>query len=299
MRSKLGFRNDKKIIFLFLLPALLLLTIFIVLPFFMAFILSFTNQRLIPAPVPTKFIGFLNYKILLRDELFKKGLLNTFYFAIIVVPLQSAFALGLAILVNNKLKGINFFRTVYFIPTVTVMVVVAVIWSFLYHPEGLINAFFSVITFGKWHSIDFLNNERWAFPAIMFMSIWQGVGFQMLIFLAGLQDIPKVLYEAATIDGANKWKQFIYITFPQLKNTTTFVIISTTILALRIFDQVKIMTNGGPRGATYTIILHLYNTGFKKLNVGYASAITVLFFLIVLVISIIQRAFLGETREVN
>ena len=120
----------------------------------------------------------------------------------------------------------------------------------------------------------------------------------MLIFLAGLQDIPKVLYEAATIDGADGWKQFLHITLPQLKNTTTFVIISTTILALRLFDQVKIMTNGGPRGATYTIILHLYNVGFRKLNVGYASSITVIFFLIVLVISLIQRALLGETREV-
>ncbi len=299
MKKHLNFRSDKRAILLFLFPAIILLLFFIIIPFIMAFLLSFTNQRLIPAPVPTRFIGILNYKMLLKDELFRKGLLNTFYFALIVVPLQSAFALGLALLVNKRLKGVNFFRTIYFIPTVTVMVVVAVIWSFLYHPEGLINAFLSVITFGKWRPIDFLNNPHWAFPAIMFMSIWQGVGFQMLIFLAGLQDIPKILYEAATIDGASGWKQFIYITLPQLKNTTTFVIISTTILALRLFDQVKIMTNGGPRGVTYTIILHLYNMGFKRLNVGYASAITVVFFLIVLLISVIQRALLGETREVG
>ena len=298
MKMRKSLRNDKKVIFLFLLPAIILLIVFIVIPFIMAFGLSFTNQRLIPGPIPTKYVGFRNYIRLFNDNLFRRGILNTFYFALIVVPLQSAFALGLALLVNRQLKGVNFFRTIYFIPTVTVMVVVAVIWSFLYHPQGLINAFLHIVTFGAWKPIDFLNNEKWAFPAIMFMSIWQGVGFQMLIFLAGLQDIPKVLYEAATIDGADGWKQFLHITLPQLKNTTTFVIISTTILALRLFDQVKIMTNGGPRGATYTIILHLYNVGFRKLNVGYASSITVIFFLIVLVISLIQRALLGETREV-
>jgi multiple sugar transport system permease protein len=132
----------------------------------------------------------------------------------------------------------------------------------------------------------------------MLMSIWQGAGFQMLIFLAGLQEIPEILYEAATIDGANKWRKFWNITLPQLRNTTTFVLISTTILALRLFDQIKIMTNGGPNDSTYTVILHLYNSGFSKQRVGYASAITVVFFLIVLAISIVQRLILREEREV-
>jgi len=263
----------------------------------MSFGLSFTNQRLI-SKLPTRFIGIDNYKRLFTDKVFLQGLSNNFFFAIIVVPLQTALALGMAILVNKKLKGIKLFRAVYFMPTVTTMVVVAVIWSFMYNPEGLINSFFNTITFGNWTTIDFLNDPGWAFPAIMLLSIWQGAGFQMLIFLAGLQEIPFSLYEAATIDGAGAWKKFTNITLPQLKNTTSFVLISTTIFALRLFDQVQILTNGGPRNATTTVILHLYNTGFRKQKLGYASAMTVIFFLIVLGISIFKRLLLKEEREV-
>jgi multiple sugar transport system permease protein len=219
-------------------------------------------------------------------------------FALIVVPVQTILALGMALIVNKNLKGVKIFRTAYFMPTVTTMVVVSVVWSFMYNPQGIINSFMQAITLGKWETIDFLKNSSWAFPAIMLMSIWQGAGFQMLIFLAGLQEIPKMLYEASTIDGANKLKQFFYITLPQLKNTTTFVLISTTILSLRLFDQIKMMTNGGPNNSTYTVILHLYNSGFTKQKVGYASAMTVVFFVIVLIISIIQRLLLREQREV-
>lgn len=281
----------------FLLPASILLFVFLIIPFFFAFYLSFTNTRLI-SPIPPRFVGFSNYVRMLGDDLFGKALLNNFYFVAIVVPLQTIFALFLAILVNQKIKGSTTFRTIYFLPTVTTMVVVAVIWTFLYHPEGTINAILSFITFGNWEPIDLLNTERIAFPAIMLLSIWQGVGFQMLIFLAGLQEIPESLYEAATIDGANKWKQFIYITLPQLKNTSIFVIISTTILAFKLFDQVYIMTSGGPNYSTYTVMLHIYNQGFRMQNVGYASSLTVIFFLIILGVSLIQRILLREEREV-
>ncbi|OAA30730.1 ABC transporter permease [Kosmotoga arenicorallina S304] len=287
-----------KYAFIFLLPGLVLLITFIIIPFLSAFYLSFTNQRLI-SRLPTRFIGLDNYKKILGDDLFWKGLLNIFKFVIIVVPVQTAFALGLALLVNKRIKFTKIFRTVYFMPTVTTMVVVAVIWTFLYNPEGLINLFLQKISFGSWQTVDFIKNENWAFPAIMFMSIWQGVGFQMLIFLAGLQEIPISLYEAATIDGANNWQKFMKITLPQLKNTTAFVIISTTILAFRLFDQVKVMTDGGPNGATYTVVLHIYNMGFKRQYIGYASALTVVFFLLVLAISIIQRFLLKEEREVS
>lgn len=273
--------------------------LFMIIPFFMAFGLSFTNQRLIPGPRGTQFIGLYNYSKLFSDRLFWTGLKNNFIFVLIVVPLQTAFALGLALLVNMKLKLSKFFRTMYFVPTVTTMIVVSVIWSFLYHPEGLINGFLSFVSGGSLESIDFLRETRWAFPSIMFMSIWQGVGFQMLIFLAGLQEIPESLYEAAEIDGANSFKRFLYITLPQLKNTTIFVIISTTILAFRLFTQVFVMTNGGPRNSTYTVMLHIYNMAFKRLNIGYGSALTVIFFSIILIISLIQKFVLGEEREVG
>ncbi len=288
-----GFRHA----LIFLIPGLALLITFMIVPFVSAFIVSFTNTRLI-ARVPARFIGFDNYVRMFRDDVFGKSLLNIFYFVAVVVPIQTMFALALAVLVNQRIKGTTFFRTAYFLPTVTVMVVVSVIWSFLYHPEGLINGFMQTITFGRWTPIDFLNNRSWAFPSIMLLSIWQGVGFQMIIFLAGLQIIPESLYEAATIDGANRWKQFRYITLPQLKSTTAFVIISTTILAFRLFDQVYIMTRGGPERATYTVMLHIYEQGFRRQNVGYASALTVAFFLIVLGISIVQRLILKEEREV-
>jgi len=290
-------RRGFKHALIFLIPGLALLITFMIVPFVSAFIISFTNTRLI-ARIPARFIGLDNYVRMFQDDVFGRSLLNIFYFVAVVVPVQTMFALGLAILVNKKVKGATFFRTVYFLPTVTVMVVVSVIWSFLYHPQGLFNGFMNTITFGNWTPIDFLNNKAWAFPAIMLMSIWQGVGFQMLIYLAGLQSIPESLYEAATIDGANSRKQFLYITLPQLRSTTTFVVISTTILAFRLFDQVYMMTGGGPEQATYTVMLHIYTQGFVRQNVGYASALTVVFFLIVLGISITQRLILKEEREV-
>ncbi|AKI97521.1 carbohydrate ABC transporter permease [Kosmotoga pacifica] len=291
-------KRSFKYAFIFLLPGLALLITFIIIPFLSAFYLSFTNQRLITR-LPTKFIGLANYKKMLGDDLFWKGLANIFKFVVIVVPFQTVFALALALLVNKRINFTKFFRTVYFMPTVTTMVVVAVVWTFLYNPEGLINLFLQKISFGAWQPVDFIKNENWAFPAIMFMSIWQGVGFQMLIFLAGLQEIPISLYEAATIDGANNWQKFRRITLPQLRNTTAFVIISTTILAFRLFDQVKVMTDGGPNGATYTVVLHIFNMGFRRQYIGYASALTVVFFLLVLAISIVQRFVLREEREVS
>jgi len=290
-------KKKRKAVLLFILPGLILLGVFMILPFLMSFGLSFTNQRIL-SRVPTRFVGFSNYERLFGDDLFFIGLKNNFVFAAIVVPIQTILALGMAMVVNKHLKGVKIFRTAYFMPTVTTMVVVSVVWTFMYNPQGLINNFMQAITFGNWETIDFLKNSQWAFPAIMIMSVWQGAGFQMLIFLAGLQEIPEMLYEAATIDGANKWRKFWNITLPQLRNTTAFVLISTTILALRLFDQIKIMTNGGPNNSTYTVILHLYNNGFTKQRVGYASAITVVFFLIVLAISIIQRLILREEREV-
>jgi len=282
-------------------PALLLLIVFLLVPFIMAFGLAFTDQRLIPNPnLPTRFIGLRNFARLLKDETFHRALLNNFLFAAVVVPLQTSFALLLAVLVNQKLRFVNVFRTVYFSPVVTTMVVVAIIWTFLYNPgEGLINAFIQTISFGHLGPYDWLTDTKLAFPAIMVLSIWQGVGFQMVIYLAGLQDIPDELYEAAQVDGANRWQQFWNVTLPQLRNTTIFVVIATTILAFKLFDQVWVMTKGGPQEATMTTMILVYKEGFKQLRVGYASAISVMFFLIVLGVSLLQRVFLREERMVG
>jgi multiple sugar transport system permease protein len=289
-------RKEARLAWLFSTPAVVLLIVFLVIPFIWAIWMSFTNMRLIPNPnVPTKFIGLENYVRLFTDKVFHKGLINNFYFVAVVVPLQTSFALGLAMLINQELKGMNLFRTIYFSPVVTSMTVVSIVWTLLYNPDaGLINAFLQAISFGKIGPYNWLTNTKLVFPAIMLMSIWQGVGFQMVIFLAGLQEIPTSLYEAAEVDGANGWQKFIHITIPQLRNTLIFVIISTTILAFRLFDQVKVMTNGGPSNASMTTMLYAIETGWGRLRIGYASAITVVFFLIVLLVSIAQRILTSE-----
>jgi multiple sugar transport system permease protein len=278
----------------------LFLFIFLITPFIIAFVISFSDQRLISNPnLPTQFVAFRNFLRLFNSSSFRQALWNNIYFVLVVVPLQTFFALLLAVLVNQKLRFINLFRTIYFSPVVTTMVVVSIVWYVLYNPgEGLINQFISFISFGKLGPYSWLNDTSLALPAIMLLSIWQGVGFQMVIYLAGLQGIPDELYEAGRVDGANSWQQFWHITIPQLRNTTIFVIISTTILAFKLFTQVWVMTRGGPQGASKTIIVLLYQEGFTMLRVGYASAIGVLFFLIVLGVSILQRIYLKEERAV-
>lgn len=282
-------------------PALSLLIVFLIAPFIIAFALSFTNQRLIPhLNLPTQLVGLRNFRRLLLDANFHRALLNNFIFTAMVVPIQTSFALLLAIMLNQKLRFINFFRAIYFSPVVITMVVVSIVWTFLYNPgEGFINEFLSVISGGLLGPYGWLNDTRLALLSIALLSIWQGVGFQMVIYLAGLQGIPDELYEAGQVDGANVWQQFWYITIPQLRNTTIFVVTCTIILAFKLFTQVWVMTQGGPQGATLTTIVILYKEGFLQLRVGYASAISIIFFLIVLCISMFQRIYLREKRTVN
>lgn len=232
-----------------------------------------------------------HYAFIAKDPTFWKGLMNNFYFALIVVPVQTALALLLAIMVNQKLPFRNVFRTTYFSPVVTAMVIIAVVWKFLYNPDfGLINEMIQFVTFGKVDGFEWLRSPKMAMPAIMIMSIWQGVGFQMIIFLAGLQDISEDLYEASSIDGANIWQQFRFITLPMLRNTIVFVVLTTTILAFRLFDQVNVMTpDGGPDESTATMVWYAIRRGWTQNEVGYASAISVVFVAIVLIVSIIQR----------
>lgn len=239
------------------------------------------------------------YLVAAGDPTFWRGLGNNFYFTLVVVPLQTVFALLLAILVNQRIKGAKIFRTIYFMPVVVPMVVVSVVWFFLYNPGvGTINTFLRAISLGRIGPQEWLADPKLAFPSIMLLSIWQGVGFQMVIFLAGLQEIPAELYEAAEVDGCNRVQRFIYITLPQLRNTTIFVVVATTILAFQLFTQVQVMTGGGPSEATMTTILHAVREGRYQLRAGYASAITVVFFLIVLAISIVQRAVIREERAI-
>lgn len=287
-------RSETTVAWLFILPGAALLFLFIVVPFALAIWFSFTNQRLI-SPLPTRVVGLDNYLGELSDPLFWRSLWNNFRFAAFVVPFQTVFALVLAVLVNRKVRGRVFFRTVFFTPITVVMAAAATIWVLLFNVNGLVNGFFEVITFGNF-SPDWLNDPTWAMWAIIVVSIWQGVGFQMLILLAALQDVPNQLYEAASIDGAGPWRQFTNVTIPGIRNALIFVLTVTTILAMRLFDQPTLMPSspGGPLDSTRTTMVHMVDVGFGRQSIGRGSAIAVIFFVIVLVLTLIQRRFLKE-----
>lgn len=275
-------------------PAIILMIVFLIIPIILTFVLAFTNARLI-SPEPARFIGLENFTRLFASETFWKSLTNTVIFAVVVVPVQSGIALVLAILINAKFKGVNFFRTVYFLPVVTSMVVVSMLWLFLYQNDGLINVLLAKVGI---QGPDWLGDPRTALGAMIVMSIWQAVGMHMVIWLSGLQTIPGELYEAASIDGANSWGQFWNVTWPGLRQTRTFILITTTIAAFSLFTQVNVMTQGGPLDATSTVVFQAVRTGFQQQQTGYASAISLVFFAIVLAVSLVQR-YLTRDKEVT
>ena len=239
------------------------------------------------------------YFLVARDPVFYRSLRNTFAFVAMAVPLQTLLALGLALLVNQRWPGRVLFRTMFFAPVVTSMVVVSIVWSFLYnHHAGLINQSLAALSGDAIHGPDWLGDERLALPAIMAMSVWQGAGFQMLIFLAGLQSIDPALHEAAMLDGANAWRRFLHVTLPGLRNTTVFVAITTTIAAFGLFTQVDVMTRGGPNDATSTLVFHAVRSGFREQDVAYGATVAVFFFVLVLAMALLQRA-IAERRAAD
>lgn len=273
-----------------LAPACLLILVFLVLPFALSFYLSLTNERLIPRPTPSRFVGFDNYARALTDAEFWQAVWNVARFTLMVIPLQCGLALGTALLINRKMPFRNLFRSMFFLPTITSMVVVCVIWSTLYqYPTGPLNQILGVLSFGLAGPVDWLGDPSTAMPAIVLLSAWQAFGFQMIIYLAGLQNISGELYEAARVDGAGPWRQFWNVTMPGLRETHVFVLIITTIQAFKLFTQIDILTQGGPLGSTETVVHHMVTAGFAGQRIGYASAVSVLLFLFVLVVSLTQR----------
>jgi multiple sugar transport system permease protein len=241
-------------------------------------------------------LGGHRYALLVKDVVFWRALKNTFYFVLLVVPMQIGTALGLALLVNQPIRGSSVFRTLFFAPVVTSMVVVSIVWWFLYNEHsGVINQMLGAISGGGVAAINWLGDESIALPAIALMSAWQGAGFQMLIILAGLQSIDSQLYEAATMDGANRWQQFRHVTWPGLRNTMIFVVITTTIAAFSLFAQVDVMTQGGPNDATATLIYHAIRSGFREQDVAYGASVAVVYFLIVLGVALAQRRLTSAT----
>ena len=286
---------------LFSAPAIILIAAFIVLPFILAFYFSFTNERLISPPGrETEWVGLRNYQRTFEDPLFWKALGNNIVFSIVVVPVQTFFALLLAILVNQKLRGVVVFRTIFFMPITVVMAAVAVIWVVLLNPQGLINAFMEIVTLGQF-TPNWLGDPSTALAAVMLVSIWASVGFQMVILLAALQDVPETLYEAARLDGAGRWQQFLNVTLPGIRNPLLFVLTVTTILSFRLFDQVWIMPArpGGPLDSTRTLMVDIVDTGLNNGAIGRGSALSVIFLLIVLTVAIVQRRLIKQEGEVR
>jgi multiple sugar transport system permease protein len=356
MASRLSFSNRAG--WLMALPGFGLIALFVILPFVLAFVLSFTNQRLV-SPNPTEWVGLSNYRSILgvgmlhlepeRDEtgnvvmdengapefprlrsftrnnpdyphlegmsewfsfesgdgrtfvlasdvVFVKAVLNTLIFVAVVAPVQAGLALLLALLINQGLRGINIFRTIYFMPVVVSIVVVSLLWRFIYAEDGLLNNLLSGLTFGAFDGPDWLGNPRTALGSIIAMSIWQAVGFHMVIWLSGLQTISPTLYEAGAIEGASRWQTFRYITWPGLRNTAVLILIVITMQAFALFAQIDVMTKGGPLDSTQTIVFQAVERGYGKQDISSGATISVFLFVLVLSISLLQRWLTRERR---
>lgn len=282
--------------YMFVLPAVVLMVLFLLWPALTSLGYAFTNYNIM-RPDQVKFIGFQNFINIFSDTDFRKALGNTIYFTVVVVPYQCTLALALALLINRKVRGVGIFRAAYFSPMVTSMTVIAILWTILYNPnpnQGLINAILVKLGF---ESVSFLRNPDTAMNSIIFMSGWQAAGYQMMIFLAGLQNIPQDHYEAASIDGAGVLQKFWYVTLPGLANVIKYVVIITMIQAMKLFTQPYIMTQGGPQNSTRTLVYYIYQQGFQFRNFGYACAISVIFFVIVVVMSsVMQKILKSEGR---
>jgi multiple sugar transport system permease protein len=277
----------------FLLPNLIGFAIFTFFPVLAALLISMTDWDLLQAPT---WVGLENYQTLLTDPLFGKVLTNTALYVLGTVPLQMALALLVALALNQRIPGQLFFRTAYFMPVVASTVAVALVWRWIFNYDfGLLNSFLYMI--GIQDPPNWLGSTRTALISIIIMSIWQQVGYSMVLFLAGLQGVPQQLYEAAEIDGAGSWGRFFYITLPMLSPTTFFILIIGIINSFQVFDQALIMTQGGPANATNTIVYHIYRNAFQFFKMGYASAMAWVLFAVIFVVTLLQ--FRVQRRWVN
>ncbi|MDK2991986.1 MAG: multiple sugar transport system permease protein [Clostridiales bacterium] len=268
--------------YIFALPWLLGFFIFMAWPIADSFYLSFTSYNMLQPP---KWIGLLNYKILFgQDKLFPISLYNTLYYVVFSLPISIILGILIAVLMNQKVAGIKLFRTIYYLPNVVSAVAVSLLWQWIFDPNfGLVNTFLAQLGI---EGPGWLMDERWSKPAIVIMSLW-GVGGSMIIYLAGLQDIPVSLYEAATIDGANSWSQFWKITLPMLSPTIFFNLITGIIGGFQVFTQAYIMTGGGPVNSTLFYALYLYRKAFQDTQMGYASAMAWILLVITLLLTLL------------
>jgi len=285
----LSFKTTTTTAYFFLAPALSAIFIFFFIPVIAAFIISFTDFDIYTLGnfSTLRLIGFDNYVKLFSDDLFWTALGNTFYFVVVAGPLSIAVSLTAALLLNSKLvKFKSLFRLAYFLPVVTTLVAVAIVWRFIYHPNfGILNFFLGLIGINP---IDWLGDPDWAMPSIILLAVWKNFGYNMIIFIAGLQNIPEELYEAADIVGANAFQKFKHITLPMLAPTTIFVSIITMIGYFQLFAEPYVMTQGGPLNKTLSIVQYMYQEGFRWWNMGYSASIAFVLFIIIFIGTLIQ-----------
>lgn len=276
--------------FFYVLPSFILLLLFSLVPLFMTGYFSFTEYSVLKEPV---WIGFDNYINMLKDPFFKPAIRNTVIYTILTVPFQTLLSLVIANMLASRFRGRmgNFFKSVLFIPVISSMVLVGTVWKFMLATEGgIINNILAVVGMGK---INWLGRYNLALVSVSIVAIWKNVGYFLVIYYAGLMDVPKNLYEAARVDGASAFQQFCYISVPCLKPITYLVITLGTIWSFQVFDLVYTMTGGGPGTATITMVMSIYQAGFKQYKMGYASAIAFVLLFIVIFISILQKKVFG------
>lgn len=270
--------------YLFLTPNIIGFMIFTAFPVIAAFVIAFYDWDLL---LGARYIGLENFReLLFEDDVFRAAFINTVYFTVATVALSTALGLVVALLVNLALRGMVLFRAIFLLPYVTLTVALSLVWKWLYLPDiGLINR--SLGVFGI-DGPSWLTSSTWAMPALIFMSVWKTFGYNMVLFVAGLQSIPEHLYEAAKIDGASAWQRFRDITLPMLSPTTFFVVVISIIGSFQVFDQALVMTAGGPGTATTTLVLYIYEQGFQSFHMGYAAAIALLLFVVIFAFTAFQ-----------
>ena len=276
-----------------LLPNIIGFLMFMLIPMVATFVLSFTNYDMLTAP---KFIGIQNYITMAKDPIVRQVTLNTIIYTVLTVPIGMCISLFLAVMLDQKIGFRKFYRAAFFLPSITSMVVVAIVWQWIYNPDyGLLNYFLSLfgIQGPKW-----LLDAKTALLSLAIVGIWKSAGYNMIIFLSGLQGISTTYYEAAELDGASKWAQFRYITLPMLKPTTFFIFIMAVISSFQVFDQVMLMTKGGPGRASSVLVHYLYQNAFQYFKLGYACAIASLLFFIVMIITVFNMRMEKNMREI-
>lgn len=267
----------------FLLPSLSGLILFMLVPILASLGLTVFEWDLL---TPPEFVGLNNFQRLLGDETFWAALAHTLYFIVGYIPLVMSIALGLAVILNQKLKGVTFFRTAFFMPVVSSWVAVSLLWKWIFNPKfGIVNYLLGLVGM---QGPSWLFDPTWAMPAIIITSVWKDIGFVMIMFLAGLQGIPEEYYDAAAIDGADKWRRFRHITLPLLSPTTFFALIILLINSFQVFDQVWIMTEGGPAGATSVLVQQIVKNAFSYNRMGYAAALSWVLFIFVFMVTAVQ-----------